>query len=60
LFKTSELTMVNEVVGDHVELEAFSNHFFEEFSNCVEKNNRSIQLRRIEYGFVRFGNYNHC
>ena len=60
LFKTSELIIVNKVIGDHVELEVFSNYFFEEFSNCVKKNNRLIWLRRIEYGLVRFGNYNCC
>ena len=34
--------MVNEVVGDHMELKMFSNHLFEKLSNCVEKNNGAI------------------
>ena len=60
LFETSELTRKNKAVGNHMELKTFSNHFFEEFSNCIEKNNGVIQLGRIERCLVRFGNDNYC
>ena len=58
LFKTSELTKVNEVVGDYMELKMFFNYLFKKLSNCVEKNNGTIQLRKIEHSLVRFGNNN--
>jgi len=49
---------VNEVVGNCMELKKFPNHLFEKLSNCVEKNNRAIQLGRIECNLIRFGNNN--
>ncbi len=58
LFETSELTRVNEVVGNCMELKKFPNHLFEKLSNCVEKNNKAIQLGRIECSLIRFGNNN--
>jgi len=59
LFETSELTRVDEIVGNHKELKMFSNHFFEEFSYCIKKNDRAIWLGWIIRYLVRFRN-NKC
>ena len=58
LFETSKLTRINKDVGNCMELTTFSNHFFKEFSNCIEKNNGVIWLGRIESSLVRFENNN--
>ena len=42
LFETSKLTRMNKVIGDHMELETFSNHFFKEFFNSIEENDWTI------------------
>ena len=43
-----------------MELKMFSNHFFENFSNSIKKNNWLIWFRRIKCGLVRLGDNNCC
>ena len=46
-FEITELALVNEIVRHHMELESFTNDFFDKFTQSVEKNYRSKHFRRV-------------
>ena len=58
LFETFKLTRMDEIIGNHMELKMFSNHFLKDFSYYVKKNNREKRLGWVVRCLVRFGNNN--
>ena len=42
-----ELVLMNEVVGDHLELEPFANNFFDQLAQGVKQNNQSEKFGHI-------------
>ena len=45
--EAAQLTGVNEIVFDDVELKSFGDHLFDEFANSVEENNRVEEFRTV-------------
>lgn len=52
---TSKLVMIKNTVLDNIKLELSSNHFLNEFTKCVKKNNRSEYLIDIISRFTWIG-----
>ena len=40
-FKTAKLTMVYEIVNNHMKLDSVTDDFFDKFSQCVQEDNGS-------------------
>ena len=45
---------MNEIVWDLIELKSFTDNFLNEFTNCIEKDNRSERFKRLIWLFVEF------
>ena len=54
LFKSTQLTQINEIVWDQIELKSFTNNFLNEFTDHIEKDNGSERFGRVIWLFVRF------
>ena len=55
LFKIIQLTWIDEVVWDWMELKLIADDFLNEFPYGIEKDNGFERFRRIIQFFVRFG-----
>ena len=58
MFETIQLTLVNEVVQDHIKLKLFTDNFLNKFYQGVEKNNGSKWFLGIIQLFIEFWNNN--
>ena len=56
LFEFSKLVRINEVFEYQLELESFTNAFFYQFSQGIQKHNRVKELREVIRYLVRLKN----
>ena len=52
--KTAKLTVVNEIIGDYMKLYSIADGFFNEFTQCVQEDDRSKHLWGVIQYFVGF------
>ena len=58
LFETTQLTLVDKIVQNHMKLKTFTNNFFNKLFQDIEKNNRFEWFWKIIQLFIEFQNNN--
>jgi len=58
LLQSTQLIWMDEVFWNSLELKSFTNNFLNEFTKCVQKNNRSKHFRRVVRNLIGLRNDN--